>query len=81
MRDSRDLHLGNLFLNAAGLPCLLDWQLVQRGMWYVDVGYHIASTLTVEDRRASEHELLRHYLRCRPSTALNRRRGMRPGAQ
>ena len=57
-----DPHLGNLFLDAAGLPCLLDWQLVQRGMWYVDVGYHIASTLTVKDRRTSERELLRHYL-------------------
>jgi Phosphotransferase enzyme family len=57
-----DPHLGNLFLDAAGRPCLLDWQLVQRGMWYVDVGYHIASTLTVEDRRASERALLRHYL-------------------
>ena len=57
-----DPHLGNLFLDAAGQPSLLDWQLVQRGMWYVDVGYHIASTLTVEDRRASERELLRHYL-------------------
>jgi Phosphotransferase enzyme family len=57
-----DPHLGNLFLNAARLPCLLDWQLVQRGMWYVDVGYHIASTLTVEDRRESERELLRNYL-------------------
>lgn len=57
-----DPHLGNLFLDATGRPCLLDWQLVQRGMWYVDVGYHIASTLTVEDRRTSERELLRHYL-------------------
>ena len=59
-----DPHLGNLFLDADGLPCLLDWQLVQRGMWYVDVGYHIASTLTVEDRRTSERDLLRHYLEC-----------------
>ena len=59
-----DAHLGNLFLDAAGRPCLLDWQLVQRGMWYIDVGYHIASTLTVEDRRSSERELLRHYLAC-----------------
>jgi hypothetical protein len=57
-----DPHLGNLFLDVAGQPSLLDWQLVQRGMWYVDVGYHIASTLTVEDRRSSERELLRHYL-------------------
>jgi Phosphotransferase enzyme family len=57
-----DPHLGNVFLDAAAQPCLLDWQLVQRGKWYVDVGYHIASTLTVEDRRASERDLLRHYL-------------------
>ena len=57
-----DAHLGNLFLDATARPCLLDWQLVQRGKWYVDVGYHIASTLTVEDRRQSEQELLRHYL-------------------
>jgi Phosphotransferase enzyme family len=57
-----DPHLGNFFLDATGQSCLLDWQLVQRGMWYIDVGYHIASTLTVEDRRVSERELLRHYL-------------------
>jgi hypothetical protein len=57
-----DPHLGNFYLDAGGRPCLLDWQLVQRGMWHVDVGYHIASTLTVEDRRASERDLLRHYL-------------------
>ena len=31
-------------------------------MWYFDVGYHIASTLTVEERRRSERDLLRHYL-------------------
>lgn len=35
---------------------------VQRGPWYLDVGYHIASALTVEDRRAHEDELVRHYL-------------------
>lgn len=57
-----DAHVGNIFRDAAGLPSLLDWQLVQRGMWYLDVGYHIASTLTVEDRRRTERDLLRHYL-------------------
>ena len=51
-------------LDEAAQPCLLDWQLVQRGMWYIDVGYHIASTLTVEDRRESERELLQQYLAC-----------------
>jgi hypothetical protein len=57
-----DAHVGNLFVDAAGKASLVDWQLVQRGMWYLDVGYHIASTLTVEERRRSERDLLRHYL-------------------
>jgi hypothetical protein len=59
-----DPHVGNLFVDSSGTPCLLDWQLVQRGSWSVDVGYHIASTLTVEDRRHAEGDLLRHYLDC-----------------
>ncbi|HEX5143678.1 MAG TPA: phosphotransferase, partial [Mycobacterium sp.] len=58
-----DTHVGNLFLDSAQRPCLVDWQLVQRGPWYLDVGYHIASTLTVEDRRSHERELLEGYLK------------------
>jgi hypothetical protein len=57
-----DAHVGNLFLGADQIPSLVDWQLVQRGMWYLDVGYHIASTLTVSERRHAERDLLRHYL-------------------
>jgi hypothetical protein len=57
-----DPHVGNLFLDAAGRPSLLDWQLAQRGPWYLDVGYHVASALTVPDRRRAERDLLRHYL-------------------
>jgi aminoglycoside phosphotransferase (APT) family kinase protein len=57
-----DAHVGNVYLDALGQPSLLDWQLVQRGMWYLDVGYHIASALTVDDRRRMERDLLRHYL-------------------
>ena len=59
-----DAHVGNLFLDAAGSPGLLDWQLVQRGMWYMDVGTHIATALSVADRRGSERDLLAHYLDC-----------------
>ena len=40
----------------------MDWQLVQRGPWYIDVGYHVASSLSVEDRRTSERDLLEQYL-------------------
>jgi Phosphotransferase enzyme family len=57
-----DAHVGNLFLDAGGTASLLDWQLVQRGDWYLDVGYHIASTLSVAERRSTERDLLRHYL-------------------
>jgi Phosphotransferase enzyme family len=57
-----DAHIGNVFLDGAGQPSFLDWQLVQRGPWYLDVGYHIVSALTVEDRRRSESQLLTHYL-------------------
>jgi hypothetical protein len=57
-----DSHVGNLYLDGDGRPSFLDWQLVQRGPWYLDVGYHIASALTVEDRRRTEADLLRHYL-------------------
>ncbi len=59
-----DTHVGNLFLDSAGRPSFLDWQLVQRGGWYLDVGYHIASTLAPDDRRTHERDLLTHYLDC-----------------
>ena len=32
-----DAHIGNIYLDATGQPSLLDWQLVQRGPWYLDV--------------------------------------------
>ncbi|CAO5256144.1 MULTISPECIES: phosphotransferase [unclassified Frankia] len=57
-----DPHVGNLYLDGDGRPSFADWQLVQRGPWYLDVGYHIASALTVADRRRTEGDLLRHYL-------------------
>jgi hypothetical protein len=57
-----DAHVGNLFVDAAGRPSLVDWQLAQRGPWYLDVGYHIASALPVGERRRVEGDLVRHYL-------------------
>jgi hypothetical protein len=57
-----DAHIGNVYLDGQGRPSLLDWQTVQRGPWYLDVGYHIASALTVEDRRRTERDLVDHYL-------------------
>jgi aminoglycoside phosphotransferase (APT) family kinase protein len=57
-----DAHVGNMYLSSDGRPSLVDWQLVQRGPWYLDVGYHLASTLTVQDRRRTERDLVRRYL-------------------
>lgn len=57
-----DTHVANLFVDANGRPSLLDWQLTQRGPWYLDVGYHLAATLPVEVRRRTEEDLLDHYL-------------------
>jgi hypothetical protein len=57
-----DSHVGNLFLDGEGRPSFLDWQLAQRGPWYLDVGYHVVSALTVPDRRRTERDLLSHYL-------------------
>ena len=59
-----DAHIGNVYLDATGRPCLVDWQLVQRGPWYLDVGYHIACSVGIEDRRRTERDLLTHYLEC-----------------
>jgi hypothetical protein len=57
-----DPHIGNVYLDREGRTSFLDWQLVQRGPWYLDVGYHIATMLTVDDRRGHEAALVSHYL-------------------
>lgn len=57
-----DAHINNLYLDADGNPCIVDWQLAQRGPWYLDVGYHLACVLSVEDRRSAERDLVTHYL-------------------
>ncbi|WP_323809632.1 phosphotransferase family protein [Sphingobium baderi] len=56
-----DAHAGNMFENADGCG-IVDWQLLQRGHWSLDVAYHVAAALTVEDRRTHEQDLLRLYL-------------------
>ncbi len=57
-----DPHIANVFLDRHGHPGLCDWQLVQRGPWYLDLGYHVAAALDVEDRRAAERDLVQEYL-------------------
>jgi hypothetical protein len=57
-----DPHTGNVYLDHDGRACFFDWETVQTGNWAQDVAYHVGTTLAIEDRRAHEQELLRHYL-------------------
>jgi hypothetical protein len=57
-----DLHTGNVFELADGRPGLIDWQVVQRGVWALDVAYHLGAVLDPDDRAKAERHLLDHYL-------------------
>jgi aminoglycoside phosphotransferase (APT) family kinase protein len=56
-----DAHAGNLYVQD-GATALVDWQLVQRAHWSIDVAYHVGAALSVDDRRAADRDLLDHYL-------------------
>jgi hypothetical protein len=56
-----DSHAGNIFRTREG-PGLIDWQVLQRGGWALDVAYHIAAVLPVDVAEAHERSLLKHYL-------------------
>jgi hypothetical protein len=56
-----DSHAGNIY-RIKDRPGLIDWQLLQRGGWALDVAYHIAAVLPVEIAERDERTLLEHYL-------------------
>lgn len=58
-----DLRLDNFFFDLPdGAPfALLDWQLSVRGPGTLDLAYFLGESLTVDDRRAHEHALVRRY--------------------
>ena len=56
-----DAHAGNIYRTAEG-PGLIDWQLLQKGSWALDVPYHICAILDVADAEREERRLLQHYL-------------------
>lgn len=56
-----DAHAGNIFRTEKGAG-LIDWQVVQRGTWAIDVAYHLCSVLPVELAEVEERRLLSHYL-------------------
>jgi len=57
-----DPHIGNFFFESDGRPGILDWQILRHACFMHDVTYHIGCSLSIEDRRNSERELLTFYL-------------------
>jgi hypothetical protein len=56
-----DPHIGNTYVLPDGGVGFLDWQVVRRGNFSVDLGYFAQGALTVEDRRTAEVELVTEY--------------------
>ena len=58
-----DVHAENLLFGAERRdgPVLIDWQLAGRGLAANDVSFFLVKSLTVEERRANEQQLLRGY--------------------
>jgi aminoglycoside phosphotransferase (APT) family kinase protein len=56
-----DAHLGNLF-DDHGRTGFLDWGIVNVSTPMRDVSYFITMAMNIQDRRAYERDLLRHYL-------------------
>jgi hypothetical protein len=56
-----DAHQGNSFLRADGPRVWVDWQLVRRGTPLRDVEYFVVSSLTVDERRRADRDLVEHY--------------------
>ncbi|MBC7303841.1 MAG: phosphotransferase [Nocardia sp.] len=57
-----DLHTGNIYQMPDGSPGLIDWQVVQHGVWALDVAYHLATVLDPDELARHERGLLDHYL-------------------
>jgi hypothetical protein len=57
-----DPHSGNTYGLPGNRTGFYDWQLVRTGNWSHDVGYFLASSLDVADRRVHECDLLKRYL-------------------
>jgi hypothetical protein len=54
-----DPHIGNTYVLPGDEVGFLDWQVVRRGNWSVDVGYFLQGALTEDDRRCHEREFAR----------------------
>jgi hypothetical protein len=54
---------GNTCVDAVGQPFFIDWAGPAISHWAIDVAYFITGSLSVADRRATEHDLFHHYLK------------------
>jgi hypothetical protein len=67
-----DVHLGNWYISGEGRLGLCDWQCLGKGHWARDVAYALSTTISIENRRAWERDLLGRYLeRMRESCGLS----------
>jgi aminoglycoside phosphotransferase (APT) family kinase protein len=57
-----DPHIGNTYVLPDDDVGFLDWQMVRRGNWSLDLGYFLQGALTIDERRRNERELLDEYL-------------------
>jgi len=57
-----DPHPGNSYRRTTGQVGYYDWQRSMHGPWVHDVAYLMAASLSLEDRRAHERDLLNFYL-------------------
>ncbi|HEY3793309.1 MAG TPA: aminoglycoside phosphotransferase family protein [Bradyrhizobium sp.] len=57
-----DVHIGNWYRTGAGQMGLCDWQCLSRGHWSRDFAYAVTASLTPQDRRNWERDLLARYI-------------------
>jgi aminoglycoside phosphotransferase (APT) family kinase protein len=57
-----DVHIGNWYRTGAGEMGLCDWQCLSRGHWSRDFAYAVTASLTPDNRRNWERELLARYI-------------------
>ncbi len=57
-----DVHIGNWYRTGTGQMGLCDWQCLSRGHWSRDFAYAVTASLTPDDRRNWERDLLARYI-------------------
>jgi hypothetical protein len=57
-----DSGVPNIYFTGRGEAGYLDWQQVMKGHWAFDLAALMITSLTIDDRRANERDLLEHYL-------------------